>query len=224
MQHVLKFQQSLAAHNDREWFNDHRDQFDRSDLEFRSFVHGLEEMLMGHDHIDPSHTKIYRIYRDVRFSPDKTPYNTHRSVSFKRATTALRGGYYLRVEPGNQTFLAGGFWRPEPADLLHIRKHLQQDPDSLRDILQAPDISNYFGELQGEQVKTAPKGFSKDDPAIDLLRYKGFILSRNFPDKEVLDKNFPEHADDGFRRMRPFLDYMSEILTTDLNGQPITNS
>ena len=221
MKTLFNFQRRLAKNNNREWFQDHKKDYEQSEQDFKDFVARLESSLMEHDKINLSKTKRFRIYRDVRFSSDKTPYNKHRSVSFGRATESRRGGYYLRIQPGGQTFLAGGFWQPEPKDLLHIRRQISQDPDPLRQILSDKEISSYFGEMQGEQVKTAPKGFSIEDPAIELIRYKGFILTHQFQDKEVLEDDFHLKVNDGFKKLRPFFDYMSEILSTDLNGQSI---
>ena len=103
----------------------------------------------------------------------------------------------------------------------HIRLQLQADDQPLRQILSDKSFKKYFGGLEGEQVKTAPKGFSKEDPVIDLLRYKQLILTHSFTDKEVIRQDFVEKVNEGFRNMRPFLDYMSDILTTDLNGTPL---
>jgi uncharacterized protein (TIGR02453 family) len=217
MNKVISFQKKIAKNNNREWFQEHKKDYETSNQELRDFTIRLMEEMKKHDTIDEAGTKIFRIYRDVRFSKDKTPYTLHRSFSMKRATDALRGGYYMRIQPG-QSFLIGGFFGPEPGDLLHIRKQIQQDPDRLRKILNSKKIKDYFGELVGEEVKTAPKGFSKDDPAIDLLRRKGFMLRHDFTDKEVGSPDFAVKVSEGFKKMRPFLDYMSEILTTDLNG------
>ena len=218
---VMSFQRKLIRNNSREWFEAHREEYQESEQEFRSFIQSLESAIMEHDLLDLSKTRRFRIYRDVRFSKDKTPYTLHRSVSFVRATESRRGGYYLKLQPGGNSMLAGGFWRPDPADIQHIRKHLAQDHEMLKEIIDSPEISEYFGELQGETVKSAPKGYSRDDPAIDLLRHKGFILAHPFTDDEVISDDFHLKVSDGFRRLRPFFDYMSELLTTDLNGQSL---
>ncbi len=184
--------------------------------DMKEFVDKASEQMNSHDHIE-GHGKIYRIYRDVRFSNDKTPYKGSWSGSFRRATTSLRGGYYFHLEPGN-TFIAGGFFGPNAQDLLHIRKQIAQEPEPLRSILNSKHFKSYFGELTGDQVKTAPKGFSKEDPTIDLLRFKQFIIKHEFSDKEVVAADFYKSMSSGFKNMRPFLDYMTGILTTDLNG------
>lgn len=105
--------------------------------------------------------------------------------------------------------------------MLRIREDIASDDTEMRSIITSDDFVNTFGELQGEQLKSAPKGFDKEHPAIDLLRYKQFIFGRNFTDKEVLSSDFADVANDTFKKMRPFFDYMSEVLTTDSNGSPL---
>ena len=139
----------------------------------------VQDRLSTIDTIQIDATKIFRIYRDVRFSEDKTPYHLHRSASFKRATEKLRGGYYLRVKRGESAII-GGFFGPDSSDMLHIRKQIQQDPSPLREIIASDEVTNYFGGLHGEQVKSAPRGFNKEDPAIDLLKYKQLLLRKEF--------------------------------------------
>ena len=220
MKKVIAFQKKIKRNNNRDWFSKHKADYEESNQELKNFTQDLMLEMQKHDHMEETGTKIFRIYRDVRFSNDKTPYTLHRSFSMKRATDALRGGYYMRIQPG-QSCIVGGFFGPEAKDLLHIRKQIQQEPDELRKILNSRATKSYFGELMGEQVKTAPKGFSKDDPAIDLIRFKGFMLRHDFTDDELMAKNAVKKVSDGFKKMRPFFDYMSEILTTDLNGNSL---
>lgn len=215
----LSFLSALTSNNNREWFNDHKSQFLDSQQEVRVFAEGLHEKMSEHDHLE-DWKKIFRLYRDVRFSNDKTPYKTYWSGSFRRATDQLRGGYYFSIQPGN-SYVAGGFFGPNAQDLLHIRKQIAQDPAQLRSVLDNQKFRETFGQLIGEQVKTAPKGFLKDDPAIDLIRYKQFIVEHRFSDEQVLADDFTETASAVFRQMRPYLDYMSDILTTDLNGSSL---
>lgn len=222
MKTTLQFLSQLAANNDRDWFAAQKKDYEKCQTEFKDFVFALGEKMKSHDVIDDAGTKIYRIYRDVRFSKDKTPYNKHRSANFKRAGEERRGGYYVRIEPGN-SFIAGGFWRPSPEDLMLIRKQIDQNPEELRTILSDDEFKKYFGKLEGEKVKTSPKGFSQDNPAIDLIRHKGFILTHPFSDAEVKRDDFIDQVNLGFSKMRPFLNYMTEIVTTDLNGQSLIN-
>ena len=215
---LFDFLNELAANNNRPWFNEQKERFKILDAEVRKFGEALEQKMNEHDVVEP--VKLYRIYRDVRFSKNKNPYKINRSGSFTRATKWRRGGYYWHLEPGN-SFAAGGFWGPNKDDLKRIRQEMAADAEPLRDILADATFKKTFGELQGDQLKTAPRDYPKDHPDIDLLRYKQFLLIRNFTDKEVMAKKFIDQLNDTFRRMRPFLDFMSEVLTTDENGEPI---
>ena len=216
---VFNFLVSLKEHNDRVWFNDHKKLYEESHFIMIDFAESVLNEMRKHDDIETASGKksLFRIYRDVRFSKDKKPYKTSWSGSFKRATNTLRGGYYYHIEPGN-TYIAGGFFGPNAVDLKHIRNHIDQDDAPLREILESKSVKSYFGSLIGEQVKTAPKGFDRDHASIDLLRFKQFYLKHQFSNQEVLLSDFHKNMSDGFQRLRPFFDVMSEILTTDLNG------
>ncbi|XZF14019.1 DUF2461 domain-containing protein [Chitinophagaceae bacterium MMS25-I14] len=213
------FLKDLKKNNNREWFNEHKAAFLEEQLQVEVFADALLQELNTHDLIETASGKksLHRIYRDTRFSNDKTPYKTNWSGSFRRATKARRGGYYFHIEPGN-TLIAGGFWAPEAQDLKRIREDIAFDPLPLKKILGSKSFVSTFGTLQGEQLKTAPKGFDPSHEAIDLLRYKQFLLIRTFTDKEVLDASFLSEVGKTFRNMRPFFDYMSAVLTTDANG------
>jgi uncharacterized protein (TIGR02453 family) len=163
-----------------------------------------------------------RIYRDVRFSKDKTPYKAHFANSFSRLGKELRGGYFLRIRPG-ESFLAGGFWEPNKEDLFRIRKEIVLDASEIKNILKDKNYKNHFGgEFKSfSDLKTAPRGFDKEHPDVDLLRKKGFIASKNFTDEEVLSPNFIEDVDKSFLALRPFFNLFSDILSTNLNGESI---
>lgn len=219
----LEFLKSLKQNNNRDWFNARKDEFIERKLAIETFADGLLAELNVHDSIETLSGKrsMYRIYKDSRFSKEKIPYNTHWSGSFKRAGKQRRGGYYFRVEPGNNSRIGGGFFGPNAEDLKRIREEISSDPAPLREILNSKSFIETFGTLQGEQLKTTPKGFSADDEAIDLLRYKQFFVRRTFTDEEVLSPSFLKEANQVFINMRPFFDYMSSVLTTDVNGEEI---
>jgi len=215
----MDFLKQLKKNNNRDWFNANKERYLSERAHVEQFADALLQLMNRHDTIETESGKksLHRIYRDIRFSKEKTPYKTNWSGSFKRATKKRRGGYYFHIEPGN-SLIAGGFWGPSPEDLKRIRDDITYDPKPLRKILKNKTFIKTFGSLQGDQVKTTPKGFDAGDPAIDLLRYKQFLLLRKFSDGEVLDKKFLKTADETFRNMRPFLDYMTAVLTTDTNG------
>jgi len=218
----LEFLKSLKENNNRDWFNSHKDDFLEQQKNIEIFADALLDELNRHDLIETVSGKksLQRIYRDTRFSKEKIPYKINWSGSFSRATKQLRGGYYFHIQPGN-SFLAGGFWAPNPEDLKRIRDDISFDPAPIKKILNSKSFIDAFGSLKGEQVKTTPKGFDKNDEAIDLLRYKQFLLIKNFSDEEVLSPTFLQKANEAFKNMRPFFNYMSEILTTDQDGLAI---
>ncbi|MCY1493498.1 hypothetical protein D9M68_273350 [compost metagenome] len=221
----LDYLKMLKENNDRDWFNENKDRYLKEYDSLENFADALLQELRSHDVIETASGKksLHRIYRDTRFSKDKTPYKTNWSGGYKRATALRRGGYYFHIEPGN-SFIAGGFWAPNTEDIKRIREDISSDPDTLRKIIESKTFKATFGSLQGEQLKTTPKGFDAADSAIDLLRYKQFLLVKRFTDDEVLSPSFLKEADQTFKNMRPFFDYMSEVLTTDANGEPLYSS
>jgi len=215
----LEFLKKLHKNNNRDWFAKHKDSYLTELDHIELFADAILQDLNKEDMIDtPSGKKsLHRIYRDVRFSKEKTPFKTNWSGSFRRATKLRRGGYYFHIEPGN-SFIAGGFWAPNAEDLKRVREELAFDAGTMRKIIKNKTFKAYFNNLHGEQLKTTPKGFDADNEAIDLLRYKQFLVIRKFSDEDVLAPGFQKEAVKTFRAMRPFFDYMSEILTTDING------
>ncbi len=215
---TLEFLVQLKENNDREWFLAHKKAFETEQKLIKTFFTSVGEQLGKIDSIE--RIQIFRIYRDVRFSKNKAPYKNHFSVGFTRTKPMLRGGYYLHIEPGG-SFVGGGFWEPNTADLNRLRKEFEMDDEEIRTIVANKTFIKFFGAIKGEELKTAPKGFDKTHRAIDLIRKKQYLLTRNFSDKEVLASNFQEEVLATFQAMRPFFDYMSEVLRTDLNGESI---
>jgi uncharacterized protein (TIGR02453 family) len=216
---ALDFLNDLKQNNNREWFNSHKDRYLSAQSSIIGFADDLLAEMNKHDHIEtPSGKKsLFRIYKDVRFSKEKVPYNNHWSGSFKRATKKLRGGYYFRIEPGGSG-LAGGFWGPVPDDLKRIREDIDMNHENWRNMLTDETLVKTFGNISGQQLGSMPRGYPVTHPAIDLLRYKQFILRRAFTDEEVLSPDFVYMVNETFIKMRAFLDHMSEVLTTDANG------
>ena len=215
---TLDFLNNLKKNNNRDWFNAHKTEFIAEQDKVKVFYTALKEKLNTHDEIEK--LKVFRIYRDVRFSKDKTPYKTHFGGHFVRATKRLRGGYYLQISPG-ETFLAGGFWAPNKEDLLRIRKEFEMDTSEIRAIFKNDNFVQNFEKLEGDTLKSAPRGFDKNHPDMDLIKMKQFIVVRKFTNEEVLSPNFLKEVNVACKAMRPFFDYMSEVLTTDLNGESI---
>lgn len=219
---AFEFLLDLAQNNNREWFEANKPRYKAEHEKMIGFAEGLLDEMNEHDNIEtPSGKKsLHRIYRDVRFSKNKLPYKNNFSGSFRRATQQLRGGYYYHIQPEG-TFVAGGFWGPNRDDLKLIRDEFVADGSELRELIADPVFVETFGHLEGSGVKTAPRGYDKTHTNIDLIRKKQFVIRRSFTDEEVLAPGFLSEMAETFKRMRPFFDYMSDILTTDANGVPL---
>jgi uncharacterized protein (TIGR02453 family) len=219
MKKGFEFLKQIRENNNREWFTKHKPEYDSIVKENKDLFNQIYSELQKHDSLKGIH--IFRIYKDVRFSKDKSPYKTNFGAGYSRTKPILRGGYYIHLEQNN-SFVGGGFWAPNKEDLFRIRKVFEMDTTVFEKIASDKTFLKYFGELKGEVgVKTAPKGFDKNHPAIDLIKKKQYVVMRKFTDKEVLSDNFQKEVIVTFLAMRPFFDYMTEVLTTDLNGESL---
>ena len=213
---LYTFLDELKNNNNREWFAENKHCYNQlknsSSLVFDDIQRGLgvTDQLENH--------KIFRVYRDVRFSKNKVPFKTHLSTSIHREGKRLRGGYYIHLEPNNN-FIACGFWNPNKEDLFRIRKELESEYVEFSTLLEEKELTKQWGMLCGDQLKSCPKGFNKEHVAIKWLRYKQFILKKGFTDKECIAEDFSIRVIDHFIAARPFLDFMTLTLTTDLNGE-----
>ena len=214
----LKFLNELSLNNNRDWFEANKATFNSHQSEVKAVLELVKEGLSETDIIEK--LKMFRIYRDVRFSKDKTPYKDYFSGSLSRMGQSLRGGYYIYLKPGD-AFLAVGFWDPNKEDLFRIRKEIETDASDFHELLNNKSFKNIWGNFQGDTLKTAPKGFFKEHPEIDLLRRKNFVFIHPLKDSDICSENFIANTVKAFEVSRPFLDLMSDILTTDLNGEPL---
>ena len=215
---VLSFFKKLEKNNNREWFLENKTDFKSLETEIKAFGKELFDGLSAHDSLEK--WKVFRIYRDVRFSKNKTPYKTHFGMSFHRTKPQLRGDYYLHISPSS-SFLACGFWDPNPADLLRVRKEMEVSGEEFRKLIKTPNFKSVWGDLVGDELKTCPKGFDKTHPEIELLRKKQYLFSIQFSDQEVLHDNFINVVNEAIKEVRPFVNFMTEVLTTDLNGESL---
>jgi len=216
---IFKFLTDLKNNNTREWFAQNKEYYQKEEDLIKDFFTEINESLSNIDNI--GEMKAYRIYRDIRFSKDKTPYKTYRSCSFRRATDALRGSYHLEITKAG-SFLAAGFWQPNKEDLFRIRKEFELDSSYIKNILSDKEFVTIFGGFYDRNsLKLAPIGFDKNHPNIDLIKKKDFIVLRKFTDKEVTSKDFQSKVIHSFKTVRPLLNYMSDVLTSNLNGESI---
>ena len=215
---TISFLKQLKLNNNRDWFNENKEQFKSIQTDIKIFAQEVNDSLNVSDDIEK--LKIFRIYRDLRFSKDKTPFKKNIGMAFHRAKPELRGGYYLEIS-ADESFIAVGFWNPNKDDLHRIRKEIEIDGQEFKSIINHKKIKDIWGEIQGEEVKTSPKGFDRDHEHIDMIKKKQFIFIKKLKEKDILDENFQNELLSCFISIRPFFDYMSEILTTNLNGESI---
>jgi uncharacterized protein (TIGR02453 family) len=210
---ALKFFRSLARNNNRDWFQPRKATFEEQvRLPMRELVEALNGSMKSFapEYATDPAKAIYRIYRDTRFSKDKTPYKDHIAASFYRSGTGPHryGGYYVHVSH-KEAAVGGGVYMPEPDVLLAIRGHIAANHQKLRKILAAPAVRRSLGELQGEQLARVPKGFPATHPAADLLRFKSFILYVNLDPELATTPEFFGEVLGRFRSMKPFLDFLT---------------
>ena len=215
---TISFLKELKLNNNRDWFNENKERFNAILSEVKIFAQEVNDSLNASDDIEK--LKIFRIYRDLRFSKDKTPYKKNIGMAFHRSKPELRGGYYLEIS-ADESFIAVGFWNPNKEDLLRIRKEIEIDGKEFKRIINQKKIKDIWGDIIGDEVKTSPKGFNSDHEHIDLIKKKQFIFIKKLKEKDILDEKFQKELVNYFESIRPFFDYMSEVLTTNLDGESI---
>jgi uncharacterized protein (TIGR02453 family) len=211
---ILDFLRRLRSHNDREWLEAHRPEYEAARAAYEALVAELLASFGPVDDLGGVGPKecIFRLNRDLRFSRDKAPYKTAMGAVLGRAgrKSGVRS-YYLHVEAG-ASFLAGGLYEPSPAELGAVRSAIAADARPLRKLLGAPDFLRYFGGLSGESLKTAPQGYPKDHPEIELLRRKQFLVAHPLEDSMVASEELVHHALSVYAAMKPFLLYLESLL------------
>lgn len=211
---TLQFLADLAANNTREWFNEHRTRYDAARQNFSSF---LDELLLEMQRFEPAargqkgKDLLFRIYRDVRFSNDKRPYKDHFGAYVAEGgRKSIFPGYYLHLAGEDKSFVAAGLWMPPADQLKAVRQEIDYNLEGFRKIVEAPAFREKFGELQGEQLKTTPKGYDKENPAINYLRYKSWNAIMPLPDAVVLQENFLEVVAEAAHALKPLNDFLMQ--------------
>lgn len=212
---TLSFLTDLKENNHREWFEDNRKRYEGAKKDIKEAVDTLLEQLIEVDEglkgVNAGKS-VFRIFRDVRFSKNKAPYKTNMGAWMAPGgRKSPFAGYYLHIEPGG-SFLAGGVYHPPSNILKSIREGIDYDATTLREILHQNDFKKHFGELKGDKLKTAPKGYPKDHPDIDLLRYKDFIVSKNISDELVVSQQFINNAVEVYRSLFPLNQYLNRSI------------
>jgi len=212
---TLPFLRELRENNHKEWFDANRDRYQAVR---KVLIENVQQVISGVAAVDETvrfneaSKNIFRINRDVRFSANKSPYKTNMGTYFSEGgKNSSLAGYYLHLEPGG-SFVAGGCYQPEPPMLKQLREHIDYDFAALRKLAAEPDFAAYFGEIQGEKLVSAPKGYAKDHPAADLLRHKSWTVSHPLTDEEAQSPDMAENVVKGFTLMHPFIVFLNEGL------------
>jgi uncharacterized protein (TIGR02453 family) len=214
LQPVLRFVQRLRRNNNREWFETHRDEMQDARGHFEDYIAILLGALSGNPSLAGVTPKdcIFRLNRDLRFSRDRTPYKPYMSAYIAPGgRKSRRLGYYVHIEAGNRSMVAGGLHEPEPRQLAAWRTSIDTDPGRFLRIAKAASFRRYFGEVGGESLKTAPRGYPKDHPRLDLIRLKSVTVSRPFSDTQVTSRTFVRETLATFEAMKPFLGFLESL-------------
>jgi uncharacterized protein (TIGR02453 family) len=210
---ALEFLEALKRNNNRTWFQTHRDEYEDASLAFETFVGALIDELRPTEGLRGLTPKdcIFRIYRDIRFSKDKTPYKDHMGAYIAPGgRKATRMGYYVHVSPGD-SLIAGGLHQPDAKRLDRFRQAIVRDARPFKKIVGAKAFREYLGEVEGEKLKSAPRGYSTNHPEIELLRLKQVTVHHRFSDGDMLGPDIVRKVIKGFKRMKPFLVYLDAI-------------
>lgn len=214
LQATLSFLEDLRFNNNKTWFEENRKRYDEAKGAVETLI---EEIISKFGPVEklgkltPKET-LFRINRDVRFSKDKSPYKTHFGIVIgPGGRKGGERGYYLHIEPADSAFIAAGVYDPTPEQLKAIREAIAAKPKAFEKVITAPDFVKYFGSVQGEKLKTAPKGFSPDHPAIEWLKHKQFLATHELKDKDLLKPDFADHFVKVCAALKPFENYFFQL-------------
>lgn len=212
---IFDFLVQLSINNNKEWFQENKPMYQKAKVDFEEYINNLIGIVHSiDDSIGHPNAKdcMFRIFRDVRFSKNKLPYkNNFGAYMALGGRKSPYAGYYIHIEPDN-SFVGGGIYSPQPAELKAIRTSIIENPDEFKSIIEAPKFNELYPEIYGEQLKTAPKGFDKNDPNISLVRHKSYAVVHKLTDKQVLSNNLNTIIKDLFTTMKPFNVFLNEAL------------
>jgi len=212
---TLEFLRQLRINNNRQWFEDHRAQYEQARGCFQDLVTDLIHQFDPVDDLGAVSAKdcMFRINRDVRFSNDKSPYKSNMGAVLGQGGRKSTGrSYYFHIEPDGGSFLAGGLYDPSTTELNKMRQAVAENAKRLKQIIHAPDFVKYFGSLSGDSLKTAPQGYVKDHPEIELLRLKQYIASHRLSDEQLLSEGLIPHVLAVYKAMKPLLVYIESVV------------
>jgi uncharacterized protein (TIGR02453 family) len=212
---VIDFLSGLHSNNNKPWFEKNRPAYERARTTFKIFVNDIIHVFRASDGLQglAASDCIPRIYRDIRFSKDKSPYKTNMSAMIAPGGwKPTRLGYYVSLEPDGQSLVAGGLYDPTPDQLERFRRAIDRDAAGFKKVTGAGSFVEPFGALEGERLKTAPKGYDRYHQEIALLQLKQITAIHRFPDREVFARDFEDQLVHLCKAMKPFLSYLNSLL------------
>lgn len=216
---TIQFLTKLKKNNSREWFNEHRNEYDAAKENFIELVNQILSQAGQFDQDISVLTYkdcIFRINRDVRFSKNKDPYKNNMAAYFvKGGKKSWLAGYYFHFEPGDKSFIGGGLYGGEPNQIKKVRQEIDYDWEAFKGILQNKNFKKTFGDLsreEGMSLVREPKGYDKDNPAIDYIKLKNFIVSVPVTDEELTDQKLVKKIITAFTTMQPLLQFLNRAI------------
>lgn len=212
---TLRFLSDLSENNDRDWFHKNKKRYDEAKKDVENFAGELlvrlAKLNKGLSGLKPKDC-MFRIFRDVRFSSNKEPYKTHFGVVLSEGGRKSKlAGFYIQIDPA-QSFIAGGCWMPEAADLKKIRQEIDYNLPQLKKILNSKSFKNEFGEMEDNRLKSVPRGYDKENPAIDYLRLTSFVVVKQLPKKVITGGALMDSCVKSYKTMLPFMDFLNAPL------------
>jgi uncharacterized protein (TIGR02453 family) len=210
---TFQYLYDLKNNNTREWFHANKKRYDKVKTDFEETIQELINSIGEFENMEGVQVKHcnYRIARDVRFTLNKDPYKTWLSASFSEGgRKSGKMDFYLHISK-DESFLGGGMYSPTPEQLASLRQEIDYNVNALKSIIYEPNFVKIFGEAEGEAVKSAPKGYSKEHPEIELLRKKQLFYWHKFTLEEVKSPDFVKNVTEVCRTLKQFLDFLNHI-------------
>ncbi len=213
---TISFLQKLAKNNNKEWFDKNRDAYTLAKEDFEGLVAAILDTLAVNEPLfkeQKAKDCVFRIFRDVRFSKDKTPYKAHFGAFFSKGGRKFPGaGYYLHIDPAGKSFAGGGLWVPEPPLLKAVRQEIDYNFKEFNGIVTDKKFKKLFSQIDGEQLKKLPQGYDEGNPAAEYLKMKSFTVGNPLSDVDIAGKGLAKKVTDVFTTMRPFIDFLNRSL------------
>ncbi|MFD2889408.1 DUF2461 domain-containing protein [Chitinophaga cymbidii] len=212
----MKFLKDLRQNNNKPWFDENKTQYQQAKADFETLV---QQIIDGLSRMDPGlegltvKDCVFRIYKDVRFSKDKTPYKANMGASFsKGGKKSPYGGFYFHLEPGGNNFAGGGIWMPDAPEIKKIRQEIDYNFSEFQGIVGQKDFIRYFGKVNGDTLKTAPQGYHEDNPAIAYIKLKSFVVTHSMSDDAVTQPTLVRDILRTYAVMQPFVNFLNRAL------------